>query len=191
MKHTIRLHSYPTIRQGRRVMVGKGNHWTDSGVWSLMWLYFGGVQDGSGAYYHSPFYQHPIISIGLDTTTPTRADMVRLASLKSNKPDSRGGVEFVQEALGQYRSVVRATWNAYHFSAPFTIGEVGLYYDSNPAGSDLGDVQDTGCAYHLCRSTDGTKMKARACVADGTIGAFQVDHTLPLVVEWTIRMAWK
>jgi len=172
-------------------MVGKGNHWTDSGVWSLMWLYFGGVQDGSGAYYHSPFYQHPIISIGLDTTTPTRADMVRLASLKSNKPDSRGGVEFVQEALGQYRSVVRATWNAYHFSAPFTIGEVGLYYDSNPAGSDLGDVQDTGCAYHLCRSTDGTKMKARACVADGTIGAFQVDHTLPLVVEWTIRMAWK
>jgi hypothetical protein len=191
MKHTIRIHSYPTIRQGRRVMVGKGNHWTDSGVSSLMGHYFGGHYDTYSTSYHSPFYQHPIISIGLDTTTPTRADMVKLASLKSNKPDSRQGVEYVQEALGQYRSVVRCTWNAYHFSAPFTIGEVGLYYDSNPASTDLGDVGDSGCGYHLCRATDGTKMKARACVADGTIQAFTVDYTLPLVIEWTIRMAWK
>jgi hypothetical protein len=191
MKHTIRIHSYPTIRQGRRVMVGKGNHWTDSGVSSLMYCYFGSIYVSYNAYYHSPFYNHPIISIGLDTTTPTRADMVRLASLKSNKPDSRQGVEYVQEAMGQYRSVVRCTWNAYHFSAPFTIGEVGLYYDSNPADTDLGDVKDASCGYHLCYETDGSKMKARACVADGTIQAFQVDHTLPLIVEWTIRMAWK
>ena len=191
MKHVIRIHSYPTIRQGRRVMVGKGNHWTDAGVYSLMWCYFGGHSDGYGAGYHSPFYMHPIITIGRDTTTATQPDMVRLANVISNKPDSRQAVEFVQEAKGQYRSVARCTWNAYHFSAPFTIGEVGLYYDSNPAGSDLGDVVDSGCANHLCRATDGYRMKARASVADGTLQAFQVDHTLPLVIEWTIRMAWK
>lgn len=172
-------------------MVGKGNHWTDSAVSSLMYACFGTASWSINATHHSPFYQHPVISIGLDTTTPTQAGMVKLASLKSNKPDSRGSVEYVQEALGQYRSVVRCTWNAYHFSAPFTIGEVGLYYDSNPASTDLGDIGDTGCMSYLCYASDGSKMKARACVADGTLQAFQVDYTLPLIVEWTIRMAWK
>jgi len=185
------LQSYPVIRQGRRVVRGTGNHWTDSGVYSLMWYYFGGHYDSAGVPYHSPFYQHPVIAIGSDQTTPTTAGMVKLVSVISNKPDSRGAVEFVQEAIGQYRSVVRSMWNAYHFSSNFIIGEVGLYYDSNPAATDLGDVPDSGCSYHLCRSMDGTKMKARASVADGTLQPFTVDYTLPLTVEWVIRMRWK
>ena len=185
------LKSYPVIRQGKRVMRGTGNHWTDSGVYSLMYCYFGAYSETYSLHYHSPFYQHPVITIGADQTTPTTPGMVKLVNVISNKPDSRTAVEFVQEAVGQYRSVVRSVWNAYHFSSNFTIGEVGLYYDSSPPTTDLGDVTDSGCSYHLCRATDGTKMKARACVADGTLQPFTVDYTLPLTVEWVIRMRWK
>lgn len=186
-----KLDSYPVIKQGRRISVGRGNHWTDYGVSSVLYVLFGPHYDGASSPYHSPFYNHPIIQLGSDQNITTSPGMTKCYSIVSSKPDSRRAVECIQEAMGQYRAVVECVWNAYHFSSNFTIGEVGLFYDANPADTDLGDVRDSGCGYHLCRLMNGTQMKARACVADGTLEPFTVDYTLPLVVQWVMRMTWK
>jgi hypothetical protein len=188
---TLQLISFPTIRQGKRVMVGTGNHWTDSAVKDFVWLWFGRDTDTSSAYNHSPFRYHSVIGIGLDQTTPTNPTMTALVNVKSYKPDNWQFVEYVKEADGQYRAKVQCIWNANHFSAPFVIGEVGLFYDASIPSADTTKPADSGCSYHQCRSIDGSQMKARASVADGTLQAFTVDPTLALIVEWTVRMAWK
>lgn len=185
------MDSFPVVRQGKRVMAGRGNHWTDNGVGVITWMIGGTGLDTASTYRHSPYYNHPIIQLGSDQNIATSPTMTKCYSIISSRPDSRRGVEHVKEADGQYRSVVECVWNAYHFSSNFVIGELGLFFDSNPAGSDLGDVGDSGCGYHPCRDIDGSKMMARACVADGTLQPFSVDYTLPLVVQWVIRMTWR
>jgi hypothetical protein len=192
MKGQILIQSWPTIRQGKRILVGRGNHWTDSGVYDIMRLMFSNYGSASNYDYYSPFYgTYHVIGIGLDQSTPTNPTMTALVSAKSYKPDSRQFVEFVKEADGQYRGKVQCMWNANHFSAPFVIGEVGLWYDSNPPSTDTATPGDSGVSSWFLRNIDGSKMKARASVADGTLQAFTVDSTLALIVEWTVRMAWK
>jgi hypothetical protein len=192
MRGQILIQSWPTIRQGRRVVEGTGNHWTDSGVRDIMYLLFSNYKDTTGRDYECPFgTSWVVIGIGTDQTTPTNPTMTGLVNVKSYKADGGGFVEFVKEADGQYRAKYQRIWNANHFPSSFTIGEVGLFIDASTPATDTGTPGDSGTNHYPNVAIDGSKMKARASVADGTLQAFTVDPTLALIVEWTIRMAWK
>ena len=176
------------IKQGGRKVVTKRNHLTDYMVCS--WLYC--LNDWAPGWYTyiRNAGSYFVIGFGKDMVTKTTPNMSLLADIVSYKPDSRSYGGFTKEDDGTYISKYVCTWNANHFSSNQTLGEVALHLNANPPDTDGGTPGTANKGETPIQYWDGTKMHSRASVADGDFQPFTVDYTLPLTIEYWIRLTY-
>jgi len=182
------ISSFFKIKQGKRCITTKENHFTDTMLSFLSFIlskYYEGTARFGATLCHEDRF---VIGIGLNTTTKTLPTMVLLVTPQSYRATSRSFLSRVQEAAGQWVTKMSHTWSAGTFGASFTIGEVGVFFNSNPGAGHTDPPVGTGLLLYPLMWMDGTKMSARASVADGDFAAFTVDPSLPLVVEYWIRL---
>ena len=182
----MRVEAFYIIRQAKRKIRTKQNHFTDHMVQEWMRCisnYF----TGPTKHYGGAAIKY-VIGFGKNTTTPTGPTLASLADPVSYKPDTQTFIGFVKEADGVWVCKYGATWNANHFPENKTLGEIGIHFDANLPAIETDAPTDANRDNFPVRTWNGTKLASRCSVADGDFTAITVDCTLPLTIEYWIRL---
>jgi len=186
----VQIKGYVTIWQGegkeKKIIVERAeNRFVDAGLKGLLSItlsrllrylnrhwYLPGSPDGWSMY------------LGTDTTTSTTHGMTSLQSpigtAPGTPPNTRSGTDVSNPATGVWRFSLIAVWYAGTVSG--TVGELALYMKV-PAIIDFG--------WSITSDYDPPLvMVSRLASADGDFGAFTIDPSKSLTVQWTLEVSF-
>ena len=184
----MKVEAFYIIRQGGREVRTKENHFTDYMVKEWMRC-LSNHYDGGTKVYRGTGNQF-VIGFGDNTNTATSPTQTTLVGIVSYKADTRSFIDYKEESSGVWICKYGATWNANHFSENKTLAEVGIHFDANPPTTDTGTPTDRNESAWPVMFWDGSKLASRCSVADGDFTAITVDYTLPLSIEYWIRLKY-
>jgi hypothetical protein len=173
-----RISGFADVWNGEWKLKHGKNHLLTNGLKAMAAIY------GSTSSYltYAMFYSNfKVMEVGTDTTTPTNFSMISLVSplasssnitwpntTSVNPPTNPSGTTY-------YQTSIQAIWNAGALGSS-VLGEFGLYANCVNANNPCSAVNNT--------------LLTRIASADGTFSSFNINPTLPLVINYIVQVSY-